>query len=572
MAEFNFLEPSINSIRKSIQGIDDSYNNFWDILAELVQNSVDAIKRKNSEERIIDIKVDCISKEIRIYDNGCGIKYENIPNLLRPFSTDKEKEFDSIGEKGVGLKFVIFQSNEFFMQTYAEGSQAACVRILDAKNWKNSKQESYPKSEIDKIDLNSSGTEIILKGLDQSELFELDYKSIKFILRTKTAIGNTDFIWKESNKYRITLEVIDINGVHTKEEIPFKYWLPIEIIPKKDIIDLDEFKAWCKEEDRQDVEKRNKLKNKIITYKNTIMHSGNREINYWACFVPRRSIWDEISLKEGLLSEEMRDNEQIMYDKIFSIHQPGIYTSVKGMPTGIVIDHPNTGYAGYWANIFIIFEDKNLRFDIGRKSINGNVKNIYREHSKEIFAEFLKYVTKYVSGEPDFNENSQWNRDEIFLEISKMVDLNDDKINFKKNAIDQEASVAAIFFELIGMKKFGELHPLISGYRNKYDLYAEWKSHNLVIEFKSHLRNIAKDFSDVRKLFDEINYIICWDVNDEDKNKLHDLSMEIVEIEESFFEESNNDKYLPMTTHKLMLSPATNPIYVIDLKKFLKTL
>ena len=40
-----FLMPNNFIIRKSIKGIEDSYNNFWDIIAELVQNSVDAINK-----------------------------------------------------------------------------------------------------------------------------------------------------------------------------------------------------------------------------------------------------------------------------------------------------------------------------------------------------------------------------------------------------------------------------------------------------------------------------------------------------------------------------------------------
>ena len=41
----DFLFPTLSQIRHSICGIDDSYNNFWDILAELIQNAVDAINR-----------------------------------------------------------------------------------------------------------------------------------------------------------------------------------------------------------------------------------------------------------------------------------------------------------------------------------------------------------------------------------------------------------------------------------------------------------------------------------------------------------------------------------------------
>ena len=48
MAVYNdFLSLSMAMVRRSIRGIDDSYSNYWDILAELLQNSVDAIKKGN---------------------------------------------------------------------------------------------------------------------------------------------------------------------------------------------------------------------------------------------------------------------------------------------------------------------------------------------------------------------------------------------------------------------------------------------------------------------------------------------------------------------------------------------
>ena len=75
---YSFLSPTISNIRKSILNIDDSYNNYWDILAELLQNSVDAIIKRSSDEGRaisgrIDIKIDCQKKEIEITDDGCGI-------------------------------------------------------------------------------------------------------------------------------------------------------------------------------------------------------------------------------------------------------------------------------------------------------------------------------------------------------------------------------------------------------------------------------------------------------------------------------------------------------------------
>lgn len=57
----NFLQQlSCEQIRQSILDIDDSYSHDWDVLAELLQNSVDAIRKSSNEnEGAIEIKVDC---------------------------------------------------------------------------------------------------------------------------------------------------------------------------------------------------------------------------------------------------------------------------------------------------------------------------------------------------------------------------------------------------------------------------------------------------------------------------------------------------------------------------------
>ncbi len=572
MEKIPFLQPTVNSIRKSIKGIDDSYNNFWDILAELIQNSVDAINKKYEKRGKIDIEINSLQKSIKIRDDGVGIEKEKIPILLSPFSTDKENDLGSIGEKGVGLKFVIFQSNDFKMKTSTLNSQEISeVNIPGAKMWKEGDSTENFCLELESRTENFQGTEIVIKGVENDKLFDLNFNSLKFIIRTKTAIGNVLSIFEENNDIRVYLKYTDRSGRINQEELPYKYWLPTENIKKSDKCDLDDFKAWLNESDRSDSEKRNKLKNKIIVKQGEISHNDYRNIKYWACFVPKRKIWNDISIMDGLLTEEMIENEEIMQDKVFSIHQAGIYTSVKGMPTGISIEHPNTGYAGYWANLFIIFEDRLLKFDIGRKSINGSTKNIYKERSKDIFSEYLSYVTKYVSGEPDVQTNPIWDRDNVKLEIDSMPKLSNQIIKFKNIPSEQEASVAAIFYELIGANLISDLEPVISGYRNKYDLYAYWKNHFIVMEFKSHLRNIIRDFDDYVKYSNEIDYIVCWDVNDNDLSALHSASLILEEISSSpLF--SQQEEYLPETTHKIIVASSSKPIYIIDLKILIRNL
>lgn len=536
----------------------------------MIQNAVDAINRTDPVvQGEIYLQIDCIRKEISIRDNGCGIAPEKLVTFLRPFSTDKLDDENQIGEKGVGLKFAYFQSAYFKIHT-GNASGSALAEIRDARLWKLQTSQEPLTVSYERYNEPFCGTEIVLKGIENEPLFSLSISQMRYILRTKTAAGNTSAIWRDISPIKITLEMTDYNGDHIKEDIPYKYYLPTDTLSVRDQISLDDFEEWLRGGDRTDLEKCTKLRDKVITAKGSYLHNGYREIRYWASFVPSRSVWDQLCIKEGLATDSLLSNEEWINEKIFVLHRPGIYTAVKGMPTGITVEHPSAGYSGYWSNMFIIFEDDRLSFDIGRKSIHGLTANIYKSYAKEIFNRFLQYIVKYVSGtvEP---YSAEWNKEGLIDEIKSLPDLGCSVVKFGKNPKDQEASVAAIFYELIGAGYINDVEPLISGYRNKYDLYAKWNSRTVIIEFKSHLKNVVKDFDDARKVFDEMDYIVCWEVTDEDAEKLHRLSITIEPLDEvSLF--SRIPMHISCCTHRLLINANVTPVYVIDLKRFLNSL
>lgn len=566
----NFLAPSINQIRRSIRGIDDSYNNFWDILAELIQNSVDAIRKsENAACGEIVLHIDCQKGEISIKDNGCGIAADKLIELLRPFSTDKADDETQIGEKGVGLKFAYFQSNFFSIRTGNAG-ETSYVEIKDARLWKQQTNDEQLSLVFEKEEDTFVGTEIVLRGIENEQLFSLSIPQMKYIIRTRTAAGNTTAIWANIDPINITLDMKDYNGASETAQLDYKFCLPTENLSPNDQIDLDEFEEWLHAGDRTDLDKRNKLRDKVITARGTILHQGYRNINYWVCFLPSRSIWEKLSVNSSLASSELLSDENWLNEKGVVLYRPGIFTSVKGMPTGINVEHPSTGYAGYWSNIFILFEDQALKFDIGRKSIHGLTSNIYRGHAKDIFNRFLQYVVKYVSGSVE-PQAAEWNKEALIEEIKQLPNLNSNITKFIKNPKDQEASVAAIFYELIGSGRITDVEPIISGYRNKYDLYAKWNNRTVIIEFKAHLKNVVKDFDDARKMFDEMDYIVCWEVTDEDIAKLHQLSIAVEEVHESTLF-TTVPTHISCCTHKLLINANVSPVYVIDLKRFINSL
>ncbi|OUJ18768.1 ATPase/histidine kinase/DNA gyrase B/HSP90 superfamily protein [Methanonatronarchaeum thermophilum] len=562
----SFLKPSVNQIRKSIRDIDDSYNHDWDVLAELCQNSVDAIREADNEKGKIILEIDSIEKEIKIEDNGIGIDPDRLPDLLKPFATDKDSSSLTVGEKGVGLTFVMFSGNYFEIKSGTEKGASKGI-VKDAAIWKNRTDELPLPLDYKKIDDDFKGTEVVIREIEDEKfpLFNLNFKQLKHVLRTKTALGSTKSLFDIEDQ-AIDIKVIfkDKDNQTHEEEIPFKYWMPNEGL-KDDTISIEEFHRWRDTEDRTDSEKRQKISQKIIEHSGEFEKSDNRKIRYKAVFVPERKTWNKLNINYGLATEKKLDNEDWRNQFNYVLFNNGIFSSVRGMPTGIRTNQPDTGWAGYWSNVFMIFEDSNLSFDIGRKSLFGGQVHMIKKHAKDVFNEFIDFVPKYSSGPiptgPDFI------REDIFSEIESKVDIEFKNVSWKKSPRNQEASVAGIFFEIIGNGTIEGIEPLSAGYNSTYDLYAKWKGRPIVIEFKSNLRNIVDDFASKKKLFNHIDCLVCWEITEKDESKIEGEGLSLNKINESVL--GNEMEQMPGTTHLMTLSGMVDPIYVIDLKTLL---
>ena len=377
MAKLQFLKFPITSIRRSIKDIDDSYRNPWDIYAELAQNSVDAIRKmqlESDEKGKISITVNAKEKSIIFEDNGCGISYDDLPQLLNLFSSGKAGESSSVGEKGVGLKFVLFQSTDFTIKS-SDGISAGIANIKDARLWKKSVSEEELLLDINPIDPYPHGTTISLKGIeldrDDSDeqgtpLFRLTFEQLKFLLRNKTFLGETYSLWAEEvNPIEIIIKYTDFNGVYYEEVLKNEYILPTEGLSKSDIVDIKEFEEWLSLKDRSDNDKRAKLQGKVLMLKGSYLHNNYRKISYWVCFLPTRRDWEQINKGLKLVPDDFDINKDNIDENDYCIINSGIFTATKGMPTGISISHPNSYSAGYWSNFLCCFKMMHLLLTLG---------------------------------------------------------------------------------------------------------------------------------------------------------------------------------------------------------------
>jgi molecular chaperone HtpG len=500
-----FLQPDPEQIRHQIRGILDSYSHDWDLLAELAQNAVDAINRQKPVKGHIFIEVDAPNREITIRDNGGGIDPHDLPKLLRPFGSDKMRDPSQIGQKGVGLTFVIFSTSRFELESHhLDGSRKAIIE--GARGWVDLEGDQGLTASVDEIEPGENGLSIKLKIADDKHpIWSLTHAQLEFLLRTRTALGNTAHIWGGTVNCDFTLVHTDLSGEKDAIERECEYMIPVTALPDHGIISVADFQSWLGEKDRDDVEKRRKLKDKVVCNSGKVNQAG-RTLNYWACFVPNRAIWRDLSERVGLAvtDPEGEDETEVESEYAFS---GGLLTSTKGMPTGISLELKPRGSAGYVPNFFIIIEDPSLSFDIGRKSIQGRQQGMLRDIAYEQFREFVALASKYIGGSIG-DGPSPYDREEILEEIKTLPDLNSALSKFVKRPNDQEATVAAMFYEQLGRGEFEGFEPYISGYRAKYDLFGRVAKKSFSVEFKFSLSALFKDFSDERKLFSEIDVVV----------------------------------------------------------------
>jgi len=231
------------------------------------------------------------------------------------------------------------------------------------------------------------------------------------------------------------------------------------------------------------------------------------------------------------------------------------------MPTGVRIDLRATGESGYTNNFFVIIEDRSLKFDIGRKGIPPRTSGLLRKVAQDEFKKFLKYK-RFIRGESE-KTNQQFARENLFKEINALPDLKTKQTAFTKRPNSQEATVAAIFYEQMGKGCFGGFTPFTSGYRDKYDLTGKYNGNNLIIEFKHDLTGLFNDFAIARKLFDEVNVVVVWEITEADRVKSKDRGIEIEELE------VDDDRIFPETHYTLEIDSVA-PVEVLEIKTMLK--
>lgn len=158
---------------------------------EYVQNSCDAIdvavnagivSRKDTS---IDISIDSAKREIRIRDNGSGIRKEDFVRVLSDIANSDKKRAIDKGFRGIGRLCGLAYCNELRFISSAVGEEEAHVmtwnaykmRIMlndNAKHTADEVLEAILQTSTQPADANDHFFEVIMTGVTSTDLLDID--------------------------------------------------------------------------------------------------------------------------------------------------------------------------------------------------------------------------------------------------------------------------------------------------------------------------------------------------------------------------------------------------------------
>ena len=489
------------------RGILDSYHNYYDIFSELIQNSIDSVRKSAKPNPHITISFDQENQTIEVVDNGLGLS-ENDLQFFALGNTNKIDEDQSIGEKGLGASFILGISDSFYVESVCNGKKiiATCENAFDTIYSRKVPELNYSiedntgetycrvRVKISKVDIN----------IDNFPLF-------KFILRTKTAIGNTNNLFKkEGERENIKIQVhFKGKGIaEVVEEIPFLY------------LHLDELvKGFYPVFDAEYSKRNNKWiidETEIAKNPRGILRLVDFENRIYLTFA-EVDIYKKFGNNIGL--ERFPDD---------------IVISIKGCPTSVEVSKPRLGYAGYYTNLHAVIEGEKFTLDAGRKTITKENAEQIRNKIKTFFLDIIKYSNNFV-GVPHDAIGEGAGLDQIKERAQKTDNLNISGIPFAKIP-RHEQSVVAIFHELLGAKVINGYQTLLVSQYNTFDILFDYQTPIDKIgknpreiylksagrgekifkmisfgEFKLILSKFCDDVNNDIKAMDHVNLVVCWD-------------------------------------------------------------
>lgn len=577
-------EVVIQSLKREILNILNSYVGWYDPFCEMIQNSLDAIdKRKESEDFVPQIHILINLKEnmISVTDNGVGFKEAEYLKFLAPNFSFKPNGLTR-GHKGVGTTYLAYGFN--YIQIATKTPDFSVVGVMkDAKKWledpapaSNPYVVSDTNSVVDDFfETIDRGTAMTVKCDASSYPRDLSWMGLTTadswlkILRVQTGLGQI----KNYSEVKVIVDVIDKVGNRTTSEIETPKYLGLEefLDKAKSVDDINQKMDELYRKSGPNYKMPAKYSNLEGVYGNwdcdTLLSKMNfndeeieliRRYNISVIFsyVYSLSVWDKIDKVVGI-----RKGNHVLYG--------GIQLAANNMPQGELIQIPLTKNIGRQKQANIVVHFDNCSADLGRKGFKKEITDLGKEISRKLMDGPLmkiRFCFKANSGaSPDLRRETilaEWKAEMSKHEQDYPLVL--ENPNFfdpvKKISITsmptREQDVIALFNQLIaggvirGIKimstnermTYDSLYKILITNKSNLQLFdcetnplgiaedvfeemlkdrEEFVSEPKVLEYKYSLDGLIEDIESGIKNTSDINLVVAWEAGERYKNNFN---------------------------------------------------
>jgi len=600
----------ISNTRSNIERIITSYRHVWDIYAELLQNSADAILEEFGEDNLssgnIKLNIYPQDRKLVIRDNGIGLKEEELSKILvNGASLKRERDQGKYGFMGYGFTYVAFQTKYLQITSVKDGQKATRTYIdlykfiyedtdVPASLEEENATGGLPSKE-------ASGTEVILEfpacfpdsaveeNLDATFRIGSDKETITAVLKTQTIIGIIDPLFTNNDVFRFELTI-------DNENVPIEpgFLTTREIC--KDVLNTETqfydrlaYEKWIQETEQLPINIKDQARRAILIEEK----------------IPDISIGERSPFECRILISATSKNNINTYNQRFPIDESqsydfslshGSWLSICGMPLGICIDpFDHSNYLPYTVIVDIKTDTIRRELDAGRKGISTYRINQIKKSVIKLLQDhnFIRY-RKYIVGGSDTTriQNPLYNpRTELNSKISGKTS-NKGLYNSLAPPIEEQ-EVITLFTELCvrdvikGYKQLVlsgyEVYDGLFDYTLKKDEDCIYSDSNtlgisegvflandnllkkeILIEFKKDLFSIYSDIEENKKDLNHIDILVCWDVDYDNRERITEEKGDTLQVKDITANVYHG------VTHFLLVANRQNALPVIELKKVLQ--